>query len=125
MLKISESTESLTQPEEGVVGVGDDNKARQDGSKLDRSKVDDDEVDRGKVDDEVGKKGQKTSKSKKSSKSKKTVGSLDFLTSGTKLVFSKLRQTFLKAPILYYFDLKRHIRIETDALGYAISGVFS
>ena len=32
---------------------------------------------------------------------------------------------FLKAPILHHFDPKCHIRIETDASGYAIGGVLS
>ena len=32
---------------------------------------------------------------------------------------------FFKAPILGHFDPKRHIRIETDASGYAIGGVLS
>ena len=38
-------------------------------------------------------------------------------------MFSKLRQAFLKALILYYFDPKRNIWIETDLSGYAISEV--
>ena len=83
------------------------------------------EVDSGKVEvDKVGRKGRKTSKSKNLSKSKKTVGS-DFLTPGAKLVFTKLRQAFLKTPILYHFDPERHIRIGTDISGYAIGGVLS
>ena len=64
------------------------------------------------------------SKSKNLSKSQKTVGS-DFLTPGAKLAFTELRQAFLKAPILHHFDPERHIRIETDASGYAIGGVLS
>ena len=36
-----------------------------------------------------------------------------------------MRQAFVKAPILYHFDPERHIRIETDASGYAIVGVLS
>ena len=51
--------------------------------------------------------------------------SSDFLTSRAKLIFTKLRQAFFKAPILHHFDLKRHIRIETNASGYAIGGVLS
>ena len=58
------------------------------------------------------------------SKFKKMVGS-DFLTPGAKLAFTKLRQAFFKALILYYFDPDCHIWIETDALGYAIGGVLS
>ena len=99
----------MTQPREGIVGVGGDSRARRDASKLKRSKYDDDEVDDSEVEvDEVGKKVQKTSKSKNSSKSKKIVGSADFLTPGAKLAFTKLRQTFLKASILHHFDLPCH-----------------
>ena len=39
--------------------------------------------------------------------------------------FIGLRQVFIKAPILYHFDPKSHIRVETDVSGYVISGVFS
>ena len=49
----------------------------------------------------------------------------DFFTPKARLVFTQLRQTFIKAPILYYFDLECHIRIKTDASGYAIGGVSS
>ena len=122
MLKTSGSTEPSTRPGEGVVGVGGDSRAGRDG--IDGSGMDDVEVDGGEVEvDEVGKKAQKTSKSKNLSKSK-TVGS-DFLTPGAKLAFTKLRQAFFKAPILHYFDLERHIRIETDVSSYAISEIFS
>ena len=64
-------------------------------------------------------------KFKNLSKSKKTVRSLDFLTPGAKLAFTKLKQTFFKALILHHFELKRHIWIETDVSGYAISKVLS
>ena len=118
ILKTSGSTESKTRPGEGGVGVGD-SRAGREGSKLDGSELQDDEVDGGGgEDDEVGKKGRKTSKSKKSVRS-------DFLTPGAKLAFTELRQAFLKAPILHHFDPERHIRIETDASGYAIGGVLS
>ena len=87
--------------------------------------MDDVEVNGGKVEvDEIGKKGRKTSKSKNSSKSKKMVRS-DFLTPGAMLVFTELRQAFLKAPIFYHFNPKRHIRIETDVSDYVIGGVLS
>ena len=136
MLKTSGSTELLTRPGEGLVRVGGDSRARRDASKLDGSELDGSELDGGEVDggevdgdevevDEVGKKVQKMTKSKNLSKSKKAVRPLDFLTPGAKLAFTKLRQAFLKAPILYHFDLERHIRIETDASGYAIGGVLS
>ena len=131
MLKILGSTESKIRPGEGGVGVGG-NRARRKGSKLDRnklygSKVDGAEVDGGEVEDnEVGEKVQKRSKSKNSSKSKNLSKFIsDFLTPGAKLTFIKLRQAFLKAPILHHFDPECHIRIEIDVSGYAISGVFS
>ena len=50
---------------------------------------------------------------------------LDFFTPGAKLVFTKLRQAFIKAPILHHFNLERHIWIATDVSGYAIGGVLS
>ena len=85
--------------------------------------MDDVEVDNSEVEvDEVGKKVQKSSKSK--NLSKKTVRSSDFLTPGAKLAFIKLKQAFLKAPILYHFDLKHYIQIETNVSGYAIGRVF-
>ena len=97
ILKIEGSYESLTWPGKGRVEVGDNNKAGRDGSKLDENEIDNNEVDSGKIgDDEVGKKGQKTSKSKNLFKfknlfkSKKTIGS-DFFTLRARLVFTKLR----------------------------------
>ena len=120
MLKTSGSTEPSTRLGESVVGVGGDSRARRGGSEIDGNKV-----DSGKVEvDEVRKKAQNLSKSKNSSKSKKMVGS-NFFTLGAKLVFTKLRQAFFKAPILHHFDLERHIRIETDVSGYAIGRVLS
>ena len=41
------------------------------------------------------------------------------------MAFSKLRQTVIKALILHHFEPERHIRVKTDASGYAIGGVFS
>ena len=109
----------LTESRKGVVEVGGNSRAGRGGSKIVDDKVDD-EI---KVDDKVGKKGRNLSKSKNLFKSKKI--ELSFLTFGTKMVFTKLRQAFVKTPILHYFDLKCHIQIKTDASGYAISGVFS
>ena len=128
MLKIS-NTKSA-KPKKGGVEVGGGSRAGRDRSEIDdRKKIDGDEVDSGEVkDDEIEKKVQKVqkmSKSKNLSKSKKTVGSSDFLIPGVKLVFTKLRQAFLKAPIFYHFDPKHHIWIGTDASGYAIGRVFS
>ncbi len=48
-----------------------------------------------------------------------------FLTPEARLAFTRLRQAFTEASILHHFDLERHIRIEMDASGYAISGVLS
>ena len=118
MLKTSESK---TRPGEGGVGVGD-SRARRGGSKLDGGRkidnngVDDDEVG----DDEVGTKVQKV---QKSSKSKKTESG--FFTSGARKAFIELRQAFIKALILHHFDSECHIRVQTDACGYAIGGVLS
>ena len=101
MLKTLKNIKFATQPGEGIVGVGGERKARHDKNKLDGSELDGAEVNGNEVeDDEVGKKVQKTSKFKK------MVGSLDFLTFKAKLTFTELRQAFLKAPILYHFDLK-------------------
>ena len=109
-----------SQAQKGGDGIGGGSRAGRGGSEMDDVEVDGNEVEV----DEVGKKAQNLSKSKNSSKSKKIVG-LDFLTLGAKLAFIKLKQVFLKAPILYHFDLEHHIRIETDSLGYAIGGVLS
>ena len=48
-----------------------------------------------------------------------------FLTPDARRAFTQLRQAFTEAPILRHFDPERHIRIETDASGYAIGGVLS
>ena len=112
------STESA-EPKKGVVGVNGDSRAGRNGGKLDGSVMDNVKVDGGKI----GKKGQNPSKCKNLSKSKKT--ELGFLTSGTRRAFTKLRQAFIKAPILHNFDLERHIWVETNVSGYAISGVVS
>ena len=49
----------------------------------------------------------------------------NFLTPDTKKAFNYLRLAFIKALILRHFDLESHIRIETDASGYAIGEVLS
>ncbi len=48
-----------------------------------------------------------------------------FLTPKARKTFTKLRQAFVKAPILNHFDPECHIQIETDASGYAICGIFN
>ncbi len=78
-------------------------------------------------------KGQKTAKSKKwirvekaeASRAKNLGQSGLFLTFKARKAFTKLRQAFVEAPILNHFDSERHIRIETDASGYTIDGIFS
>ncbi len=66
----------------------------------------------------------KSAKSKKPNLAKANSGT-DFLTPGAKEAFIHLRKAFTEAPILRHFDPERHIRIETDASGYAIGGVLS
>ena len=83
-------------------------------------------------------KGQKTSKSQKLSKSGKNLSKSgnspnsgimetgpSFLTPKARSTFNCLRLAFTEAPIFRYFDPECHIQIETDALGYAISGKLS
>ena len=48
-----------------------------------------------------------------------------FLTFKTKEAFNCLKQAFTKVSILQYFDPECHIRIETNASGYAIGGDLS
>ena len=48
-----------------------------------------------------------------------------FLTIKTRETFNPLKQAFIEAPILLYFDLKYYIWIETDVSSYAISDVLS
>ena len=43
-----------------------------------------------------------------------------FLTPKARLVFTQLRQVFIKASILHYFNTKYYIRIEIKAFRYAI-----
>ena len=62
-------------------------------------------------------------KSRNLSKSKQT--ELGFLTFRARRAFIELRQAFIKAPILHHFDPERHIRVETDVSGHAISRVLS
>ena len=111
MLKTSGSTESTTWLGKGRVKVGGNSRAGYDGRyKFDRSKIDDGEIDGYKDgDNEIGKKGHKMSKSKNLFKSKKTVEYSDFLILGVRLAFTKLRQAFIQAPILYHFDPKYYI----------------
>ena len=81
--------------------------------------VDDSEV--------VGSSGGNEGKSAKSDFTKPVRGAEEpsFLTPDARRAFTQLRQAFTEAPILRHFNPERHIRIETDASGYAIGGVLS
>ena len=48
-----------------------------------------------------------------------------FLAADARKTFTKFRQAFIEALILNHFDSERHIRIETDALSYAIGRILS
>ncbi len=50
---------------------------------------------------------------------------MDFLTPEAKKTFIHLQKAFTEALNFKHFDLKYHIQIETDALGYAIGGVLN
>ena len=85
-------------------------------------------------DDEVVESGGNNNlfKSKKSKNAKSGIqtrlgamGEPIFLTLDTRDTFNQLRQAFTKALILQHFDPEWHIRIETDASGYAIKRVLS
>ena len=83
-------------------------------------------------------KGQILSKSQKSAKFRKNLTKSEnlpnfgatktrpsFLTSGARESFNCLRPAFIKAPILWHFNPKYQIWIETNVLGYAIGGMLS
>ena len=48
-----------------------------------------------------------------------------FLTTNTKKAFNHLQLLFIKALILWYFDLKSYIWIVTNTLGYTIDEVLN
>lgn len=50
---------------------------------------------------------------------------LRFLTSKARLAFAKLRQVFIKAPILNYFNLKFYIQVESNVSRYIINRVIN
>ena len=114
MLKTLGNTEFTIWSGEGRVEVDGSSRARYNGNKLNKTKIDSIEVENNKV----RKKVQKPSKSKKMIR-------LDFLTPEAKLAFTKLRQAFVKASILHYFDPECSIQIEMDISGYTIGGIFS
>ena len=49
----------------------------------------------------------------------------DFLTLEARRFFQELVATFTNSPFLVHFDSKGLIKLETDVLGYAISGILS
>ena len=69
--------------------------------------------------------GKKLSKSGNSTNFDAMEDGPKFLTPDARTAFNRLRLAFTEAPILRHFDPECHIRIETDALGYAIGGVLS
>ena len=71
------------------------------------------------------KSGKNSSKSGNSPNFGATETGPSFLTPEARSAFNRLRLAFTKAPILQHFDPECHIRIETDASGYAIGGVLS
>ena len=120
MLKTTRSIESVASLEETKDGVGGDNMINVVGG--------------GEVTNPTkGKNPAKTTKSKilvKSKnhdfpKSRPEEAGTGFFTPKARLAFTRLRQAFVKAPIFYYFNPENHIRIETDALGYAIGSILS
>ena len=73
----------------------------------------------------LAKSGKKSSKSGNSTNSDATKYGPKFLIPDARTAFNRLRLAFTKALIFWHFDPECHIRIETDASGYAISGVLS
>lgn len=50
---------------------------------------------------------------------------MGFVAPEDRLVFTELRQAFIKTQILHHFDLKYHICIKNNLSGYVIDRVFS
>ena len=77
--------------------------------------------------DEVGVGGASDCKHEivKRSLSKNLNKATGYLIPNAEQAFIQLRQAFTKAPILRHFNVECHIRIKTDASGYAIGGVLS
>ncbi len=67
----------------------------------------------------------KLTKTKKSDFARANYSEMDFFISEAKKTFIYLWKAFSEALILRHFDPERHIRIETNTLRYAISGVLS
>ena len=120
MLKTTGSTGSIANPEETKGGVGGDSVVDVVGGSEATNPT-------------KGKNLAKTTKSKILVKSKnhdflksrpEEVGT-GFFTPKARLAFTQLRQAFVEALIIYHFDPKNHIRIESDVLSYAIGGILS
>ena len=73
----------------------------------------------------LAKLGKKLSKSRNSTNFDATENGLKFLTPDARTDFNRLRLAITEAPILQYFNPECYIWIETDASGYAISGVLN
>ena len=73
----------------------------------------------------LSKSGKRLSKSRNSTNCDPTEDGPKFLTLDARTTFNCLWLVFIEAPILWHFDPECHIRIETDALGYAIGGMLS
>ena len=121
MLKTTKSTESAAKLKKTKAGLGSNSI-----------------VDNGEVINQINsikrKNQAKTTKSKILIKSKNHDFSLnsknmeakpDFLIPKARLAFTKLKQAFVEAPILYHFDPKYHIRILINVSGYVIGGILS
>ena len=97
------------------------------GSSDSSQKDDDDEVIEGGGDRNLSKSKSKKSKNAKSGIQTHLGATREptFLSSDAREAFNQLRQAFTKALILRHYDPECHIRIETNASGYAIGGVLS
>lgn len=73
----------------------------------------------------IGAKSKNLSKSKKPNFAKTNSSKTDFFIFETKKAFAYLQKTFIKVPILYYFDPKHYIWIETDTFNYTIGRILS
>ena len=80
----------------------------------------------GKADDRNLSKSKKLRNAKSGKQTRiRAMEELIFLTPSAREAFNQLRQAFIKAPILRHLNPECHIRIETNASGYAIRGVLS
>ena len=73
----------------------------------------------------LAKSEKKLSKSGNSTNFDATEDKPKFLTPNTRTAFNRLRLAFTEASILWHFNPKYHIWIETDVLSYAIGGVLN